>query len=75
MVKCYSPGDAPVVQWIGYLPPKEVMQVRFLPGALQKYFLIPNSLLVRNIGRTKAKTPELCSGVFACFVTLSLLPS
>ncbi len=24
-----------VVQWIGYLPPKEVMQVRFLPRALR----------------------------------------
>ena len=25
--------NVPVVQWIGCLPPKEAMQVRFLPGA------------------------------------------
>ncbi len=27
---------APVVEWIQYLPPKEVVQVRFLPGAQYK---------------------------------------
>ncbi|KKU78717.1 MAG: hypothetical protein UY04_C0028G0009 [Parcubacteria group bacterium GW2011_GWA2_47_7] len=38
----------PVVQWIGYLPPKEMMQVRFLPGALSSYCLSAMLHIVSN---------------------------
>src|SRR6185503_16587104 len=44
-VECVlSTLPAPVVQWIEYLPPKEVVQVRFLPGAPRESKKEPHGL-------------------------------